>query len=483
MTITVTDVAEPPARPAAPSVSSVSGSTTSLSVIWTAPSNTGPAITNYDLRYRQGSSGPWTNGPQNVIGTSAEGTSPWSPSWTGQTGAARSPGLPTNLRSTPGDGQVTLHWMAPSDTGGAPITHYEYERNGDGNWISTGSAATSYTVSGLTNDESYTFRIRAVNSAGEGTISESRTVTPRTAPPRDESDDSSSETEPDPPRELLAESKIGAVTLSWNAPKNDGGAKITDYEYQIDGEGEWISIGSANRMHTITGLTNGRVYVFRVRAVNRFGRSLASNRVEATPGAVGVVLDFAHFANGDGIISDFVFLNVSPHPTRLALYFYDQGGDLIDSALAVDVTGDLVVAEDGSLTVLTEMEPLGQLSIATHGRGDLVSGSVRVVSDGPIGGMLRFDHPSLGVAGVAASPPLSAVIFPVRRQEGGINTGVALHNLGSGSGMLRCAAMQSGKGCSPPWPWKWTPAPAPSSPCRRCRFQRCRLRNRRKPTA
>ena len=64
-------------------------------------------------------------------------------------------------------------------------------------------------------------------------------------------------------------------------------------------------------------------------------------------------------------------------PTRPALYFYDQGGDLIDPALAVDVTGDLVVAEDGSLTVLTEMEPLGQLTIATHGRGDLVSGSVR----------------------------------------------------------------------------------------------------------
>ena len=37
-----------------------------------------------------------------------------------------------------------------------------------------------------------------------------------------------------------------------------------------------------------------------------------------------------------------------------------------------------------ALTVQTEMEPLGVLTISTHGRGPLVSGSVRVVSEGPI---------------------------------------------------------------------------------------------------
>ena len=110
----------------------------------------------------------------------------------------------------------------------------------------------------------------------------------------------------------------------------------------------------------------------------------------------------------------------------------------------VDVTGDLEITEDGALTVQTEMEPLGVLTISTHGRGELVSGSVRVVSDGPIGGMLRFEHPSLGVAGVVASPPVSDALFPVRRQEGGITTGVALHNLESSPGLLRCDLMREG---------------------------------------
>ena len=110
----------------------------------------------------------------------------------------------------------------------------------------------------------------------------------------------------------------------------------------------------------------------------------------------------------------------------------------------VDITSDLEITEDGALTVQTEMEPLGVLTISTHGRGALVSGSVRVVSDGPIGGMLRFEHPALGVTGVGASPPISDALFPVRRQEGGITTGVALHNLESSPGLLRCDLMREG---------------------------------------
>ena len=54
-----------PAAPAAPTVEAVSGTTDSLSVSWTAPDNTGkPDISSYDLRYRKGTTGDWTNGPQ-----------------------------------------------------------------------------------------------------------------------------------------------------------------------------------------------------------------------------------------------------------------------------------------------------------------------------------------------------------------------------------------------------------------------------------
>ena len=194
------------------------------------------------------------------------------------------------------------------------------------------------------------------------------------------------------------------------------------------------------------------------------------------------------------------------------------------AASVVDLTSDLAIQEDGGLTVLTEMEPLGVLTVSTHGQGPLVSGSVRVLSNGPIGGMLRYDLPHIGVAVVEASPPISDAIFPVRRQEGGITTGVAIHNLESSPALLRCDLMREGvlRDAAPSFPLEangqtsWLidqafpgtdtsdftgvgalrcgrggtvqrrgpgngpPPPAPSRRCRSFRFQRCRIRNRRR---
>ena len=110
VTVNVTDVDEPPAAPGAPTVSAVEGSATSLSVRWSAPANTGPRVTDYDLRHKK-TGGGWTDGPENVTGRSAtigglardteyevqvlarndEGESGWSPSGRRTTGqAARS---------------------------------------------------------------------------------------------------------------------------------------------------------------------------------------------------------------------------------------------------------------------------------------------------------------------------------------------------------------------------------------------------------
>ena len=243
------------------------------------------------------------------------------------------------------------------------------------------------------------------------------------------------------PRSLKADGKDEAVVLSWKAPAS-GGSAITDYEYRIGVRGDWISIGSTQTTYTVTGLVNGTTYVFQVRAVSRIGAGRASNRAEAT---TLTVLDFTHFANGTGITSEMVFVNVSSHPMHPALYFYDQGGDLVDPELVVDVMGnDLEIREDGSLRVWTEMEPLEERTIATHGQGDLVSGSFRVVSNGPIGGFVRYSVPGFGVAGVGASPAVRDALFPAHWQEGGIRTAAALHNLGEEAIVVSCRLMQEG---------------------------------------
>ena len=288
VTITVTDVEEPPDRPAAPSVTATAGTTDSLSVNWTAPSNTGPAIDNYDLRYREGTGGSWINGPQNVSGTSAtigsltkgtsyqvqvlarnaEGDSPWSLPGSGQTGALGAPDVPHSLGATPGNRQVMLSWVQPS--GGAEVTHYEYELDLSGTWISTGSTDTTTTVRNLTNGQTYTFKVRAANSA-------SPSVTPATVPGA--------------PTSLSATVSDQRVDLMWTAPASNGGATILRYEYELDFSGTWTSTGGTATSTTVTGLTNGQFYTFRVRALNRVGAGLASSSQSATPTATVVAPD------------------------------------------------------------------------------------------------------------------------------------------------------------------------------------------------
>ena len=155
-------------------------------------------------------------------------------------------------------------------------------------------------------------------------------------------------------------------------------------------------------------------------------------------------LIFAHFANGTSITSDLVLVNVAPQPVRPAIYFYDTEGAPIAAESVLEVTADLEIQEDGGLTVQTEMEPLGELTISTHGQGEVVTGSVRVVSNGPIGGVLRFDLPGIGVAGVGASQPVRDALFPARRQAGGIRTAAAIRNLGEEAMEVSCQLMSGG---------------------------------------
>ena len=111
VTISVENVDEPPARPAAPDLKATSHST--LAVNWTAPDNQGPEITDYDLQYREadgefkdigyGGTGismtlsdlkPETGYEVQVRAINSEGVSPWSESGRGETEEAPPPPTP-----------------------------------------------------------------------------------------------------------------------------------------------------------------------------------------------------------------------------------------------------------------------------------------------------------------------------------------------------------------------------------------------------
>ena len=87
------------------------------------------------------------------------------------------------------------------------------------------------------------------------------------------------------PSVALAEN--GELTLSWEAPDSDGGAKVTGYRVEWKSDDQDYSpprqavVDSLS--HRITGLTNGSDYRLRVLAVNRKGEGPASDEVTGSP--------------------------------------------------------------------------------------------------------------------------------------------------------------------------------------------------------
>ena len=91
----------------------------------------------------------------------------------------RGPVAPTSLAGTGADTEVALTWTAPATTHGT-ITDYAVEytpSGGSPTVVLTGSTSESYTVTGLTNDTEYTFRVAAINHT-QGEWSDSVAVTP-----------------------------------------------------------------------------------------------------------------------------------------------------------------------------------------------------------------------------------------------------------------------------------------------------------------
>ena len=130
--------------------------------------------------------------------------------------------------------------------------------------VLTGSAATTFTVTGLTNGTAYTFRVAAINAIGTGADSAaSAAITPAAAA-----------TVPGAPTGVGGTAGNGSVALSWTAPASNGGSAITGYRVTpfIGATAQTpVLTGSAATTFTVTGLTNGTAYTFTVAAINAVG--------------------------------------------------------------------------------------------------------------------------------------------------------------------------------------------------------------------
>ena len=183
------------------------------------------------------------------------------------------PAAPTALSATPGDTTASVSFTASSDGGGA-ITKYQYTTNDGGSWTDAAAGTTSpLSITGLTNDTTYSIKIRAYNSAGGGAASSAVSVTPTAAV-----------SAPSAPTSLGATPGAGSASITFTAGFN-GGGEITKYQYTTNDGGSWTDAAAGTTSPlSITGLTNGTTYNIKIRAYNSAGGGSASaSAVSVTP--------------------------------------------------------------------------------------------------------------------------------------------------------------------------------------------------------
>ena len=213
-----------------------------------------------------------------VAGRTSEGQGPWSKA--AEKTTASVPSAPASITLTSKLRSLDVAWSRPVASG-APLTAVtlRYRSTSSSTWTSVAlpATATKYTITGLTGLKKYRVEVSGQNAVGTGLPATAEQVALGLA---------------SAPRSLAAKRGDRKVSLTWSTPSSLGGDQLSSYVVQMrtysSSSKTWSSwvtkVTTPSRSATISSLTNGTKYQFRV-----FARTLvakdgtASSAVSAVP--------------------------------------------------------------------------------------------------------------------------------------------------------------------------------------------------------
>ncbi|MCY4584027.1 MAG: fibronectin type III domain-containing protein, partial [Chloroflexi bacterium] len=257
---------------------------------------------------------------------------------------------------------IDLAWALPTQPAGVTVTGLEVQQQSDNAWTtvaSLGADATSHTVTDLTEGTTYTFRIRLAANNGTAdseTVSETALASPK------------------PATDLAASnpSRTG-IDLSWTLPAQSLGVTVSAVEVQYRyatskglGYNDWawgtlVTLAADATSHTVTQVTPGTNYAFRIRLATNNGHadseSVAAAALEPPKPATGLSIS-----------------NVTGTTVDLSWTFPAQPEGVVVTAVEVH-SGGLIKPGDESVP---DFKAYGQVELA----GDATSIALPVLHGG-----------------------------------------------------------------------------------------------------
>jgi hypothetical protein len=171
-------------------------------------------------------------------------------------------------------GKLTATWSPPANQGGGVnvVNSYSVTTSPAGGTCSTSS--TTCDLTGLSNGTAYTVNVTATNGVGTSGTGSSSSKTVGTLPAQ-------------PTALVAARAGQTSTTLTWTAASS-GTSAFTGYMVEVSTDGTTFSVntsntGSTSASYTVTGLSNGGTYWFRVSGISAVGTGPASANSTCSP--------------------------------------------------------------------------------------------------------------------------------------------------------------------------------------------------------
>ena len=266
--------------PSAPVLSSNAKTATSVSLSWTAATDN-VGVSGYDVlvngvknnssnitgtTYTVNSLTSVTSYEFQVIAKDAAGNSKGSNLINVTTNDGIAPSAPVLSSPSKTASSIDLSWTAATDNVG--VSGYDVYLNGNKN-NSSNITGTTYSVTGLASVTTYSLQVRAKDTSGNSTASNTLSVT------------TSDGIAPSSPTLTVSAKTVSTIALSWTAATDN--VSVTGYDVYVDGAKNNTS-NVSGLSYTVSGLTSETSYSIHVRARDAAGNTSNSNTVvESTP--------------------------------------------------------------------------------------------------------------------------------------------------------------------------------------------------------
>ena len=248
-------------------------------------------------------------------------------------------------------------------------------------------------------DEGKTVKVRVSFTDDEGN-QETRTSAPTAAV---------AATVPGAPGSLsVSVNDTGKLDVSWGAPESNGGSSVTGYKVQWkEAPDSWDTPADVSETtvtgtsHTVTGLTDGVEYTFRVFAVNTVGDSSATDDESGTPRET--TAPTLSSATVDGATLTLTFsegLTETPLPAVATFTVNVEGNQRGVNTVAI--SGSTV-----TLTLASAVTSTDDVSVGYTVPSDAAAARLKDLSDNPAE---SFTGQAVTNSTAAAPPPLTASI-------------------------------------------------------------------------